>query len=167
MTYSFRNHLSLTKDIENFQRVVHSSRFGGNLDDPEAGLDALMQAMTCINEVGWRNNSRRIIVLITDSTYHSAGDGKMVGAYKPNDMKCHLKNNKYDKHASLLYDYPSVSQINTVASEGNFKIIFAAVANVTKEYSALADHILNAKYAQLNSDNIVPIIKGAYEVSNA
>lgn len=127
-----------------------------------------MQAMICEKELDWRNNSRRIIVLCTDSTYHSAGDGKMLGIIKPNDMKCHLKDNLYSMATKL--DYPSVSQINKIATEGNFIIIFAAKLSLHKDvnidYTYLSKEILGAKYAELKAkSNIVGMIKNAYLVS--
>lgn len=122
-----------------------------------------MQAMTCNEEIGWRTDARKIIVLCTDSTYHSAGDGKMVGALKPNDMKCHLENNKYTMELEL--DYPSVGQINKVAKERNFRIIFAATANVSREYTALSSQILGSRFALLKDKfHVISIIKEAYDV---
>ncbi|CAG9784618.1 unnamed protein product [Diatraea saccharalis] len=163
--YSFQNHLSLTKNINEFKKVIEKSTSGSNYDLPEAGLDGLMQVMACEKELGWRSEARRIIILCTDAPYHSAGDGKMVGAGKPNDMQCHLNESNYYNH-SLLQDYPSVSQLYKMASNGNFKIIFAALSNVKKEYEKLAKHILGSSYAELKKQsNIVQIIKTAYQES--
>ncbi|KAL0848938.1 hypothetical protein ABMA28_013332 [Loxostege sticticalis] len=160
--YSFRNHLSLTSDMSIFKDAIREVKTGGNYDDPEAGLDALMQVMACDKELGWRPDARRIIVLFTDATYHSAGDGKMVGAEMPNDMDCHLNSSKFYDH-SLILDYPSVSQINKMATDGNFIIIFAALHNVEEEYVALASQITGAKYTKLKAEsNILDIIKSAY-----
>lgn len=140
--------------------------FGANYDDPEAGLDGLMQAMVC-QELNWRNNSRRIIVLCTDSTYHSVGDGKIVGAIKPNDMKCHLENDTYNETYALTYDYPSISQIDKVAREGQFIIVFATKDKVSTEYGHLAKNIFGSKHAVIdNEKDAVRIIKEAYLVIN-
>jgi integrin beta 1 len=147
-----------------FQTKLQEDPSGSNYDDPEGGLDGLMQVMACEKELGWRSEARRIIIMCTDATYHSAGDGKMVGAEKPNDMKCYLNNNTYDH--SLIQDYPSVSQLNQMATSGKFRIIFAAPRSVKYEYEALATQILSARYAELKKDsNIVEIIEKAYLVS--
>ncbi|CAG5056527.1 unnamed protein product [Parnassius apollo] len=159
--YSFENHLSLTKNMTLFKNVLTGNLTGSNYDNPEAGLDALMQAMVCQKQIGWRESARRIIVLTTDSTYHSAGDGKFVGAVKPNDMKCHLEDNKYTM--SLVLDYPSVSQVNKVATENNFKIIFAAIHDVKIIYEGLAKKIRGAKYVELKeASNLITMIKNEY-----
>ncbi|CAH0404642.1 unnamed protein product [Chilo suppressalis] len=160
--YSFKNRLSLTKDIKAFTEAIANETEGSNYDLPEAGLDGLMQVMACEKELGWRSEARRIIVLATDAPYHSAGDGKMVGAGNPNDMICHLNATNYYSH-SLLQDYPSISQLNKMASDGKFRIIFAALSMVKKEYELLAKHILGSKYAELKTkSNIIDIIKNAY-----
>lgn len=49
-----------------------------NLDSPEGGLDAIMQAIVCTDKVGWRNRSRRLIVFSTDNTYYVAGSGRVI-----------------------------------------------------------------------------------------
>ncbi|KAF9416979.1 hypothetical protein HW555_005807 [Spodoptera exigua] len=93
-SHAFRNHISLTDNMKLFISTIENIKFGSNFDDREAGLDGLMQAMTCREEIQWREHARRIIIMSTDAPYHSAGDGKIVGAIKPHDMQCHLKNNK-------------------------------------------------------------------------
>ena len=57
----------------------------GNVDEPEGGLDGLMQAMVCWDRVGWRKKARKIILLATDRDYHFAMDGKLVGILDRND----------------------------------------------------------------------------------
>ncbi|CAK1549665.1 unnamed protein product [Leptosia nina] len=158
-SFSFKNHLSLTNNVTLFNKSIGSPD-GSNYDEPEAALDALMQVMVCKDEIGWRKNARRIIVLSTDATYHSAGDGKFVGAIKPNDMKCHLEDNIYSM--ALTYDYPSVGQIVKVATENNFKIIFAVDVRVKRAYEALEKKIVGAKYVPLNGNNMVNMIKNEY-----
>ncbi|XP_046961775.1 integrin beta pat-3-like [Vanessa cardui] len=160
-SYSFKNHLSLTDNMNEFAEALKEKPNGSNYDDPEASLDGLMQAMVCKKEVGWRDNARRIIVLSTDSTYHSAGDGKFVGAASPHDMKCYVVNNTYQMELEL--DYPSVSQINKVAAENNIMIIFSADKKVEPHYKALEKKVLGSKYVPLKADStLVNVIKTEY-----
>jgi len=35
----------------------------------------LLQAVVCGEVVGWRENARRLILILTDRGYHIAGDG--------------------------------------------------------------------------------------------
>lgn len=57
--------------------MVRNAKISRNLDEPEGTLDALMQAITCKDEIGWRNESRKLIVVATDGLFHIAGDGKV------------------------------------------------------------------------------------------
>jgi protocadherin alpha len=97
---------------------VRAAPISGNIDNPEGGLDALMQVrleegggrpgqvMVCGERVGWREEARRVIIYTTDQvpsvsgqsdqsddsaqSFHSAGDGKLGGLTSPNDGLCHL-----------------------------------------------------------------------------
>ncbi|KAI8427544.1 hypothetical protein MSG28_002059 [Choristoneura fumiferana] len=160
--YAFQNHLALTNDMAKFSSVILDNESGSNLDDPEAGLDALMQAMVCKERLAWRDGARKIIVLCTDSTYHSAGDGKIVGAAKLNDMQCHLDDNDV-YNLALEQDYPTVNQINKIALQENTVIIFNTLNRVQRDYTALADRIHGARYVELkNESNIVETITQEY-----
>lgn len=41
------------------------------------GFDAIMQAVVCRNNIGWRDQARRLLVFSTDAGFHYAGDGKV------------------------------------------------------------------------------------------
>lgn len=47
------------------------------MDAPEGGFDAIMQAIACRQQVGWREQARRLLVFSTDAGFHYAGDGKV------------------------------------------------------------------------------------------
>ncbi|ERL86541.1 hypothetical protein D910_03947, partial [Dendroctonus ponderosae] len=158
--YNFRNQLSLVQNATLFTEKVQKTLISGNLDTPEGGLDAIMQAMVCKTEIGWRANARHLLVMSTDAVSHIAGDGKLGGVIEPNDATCHLEDNTYTK--GLQYDYPSISQINYVARENNINIIFAIVLENLKSKDHLKNHyqemskiIENSKTGTLdkNSDN--------------
>ncbi|KAF2352631.1 Integrin beta subunit VWA domain [Trinorchestia longiramus] len=74
--YSYRNNLPLDSDDRKFTEYVRNTPISGNVDAPEGGLDALMQAIVCWKEVGWRRQARRLLILSTDATFHHAGDGR-------------------------------------------------------------------------------------------
>ncbi|KAI5109591.1 integrin beta-7 [Silurus meridionalis] len=87
--FTFHNVLPLTSDANEFKREVSKQKISGNLDSPEAGLDAIMQAAVCKN-INWRDVTR-ILVYTSDDTFHMAGDGRLAGIFTPHDGKCHLK----------------------------------------------------------------------------
>ncbi|KAK7082573.1 Integrin beta-1 [Halocaridina rubra] len=145
------------------QEKVNSANISGNLDAPEGGFDALMQAMVCKDAIGWRDQSRRIIVFSTDDKFHYAGDGKLAGVVTPNDEKCHLnENGEYDAYDK--YDYPSIAQINKVSKEQNINIIFAVSAfeNLYRELSKLIE---TSSYGLMNADssNVVELVVDQYK----
>lgn len=45
--FSYKNVLSLTKDGNEFNRLVSQQQISGNLDSPEGGFDAIMQVAVC------------------------------------------------------------------------------------------------------------------------
>lgn len=45
------------------------------------GFDAIMQAVVCRNNIGWRDQARRLLVFSTDAGFHYAGDGKVCSIY--------------------------------------------------------------------------------------
>ncbi|KAH9643891.1 hypothetical protein HF086_012766 [Spodoptera exigua] len=108
--YGYQNQMSLSTDTDFFEKAVANADVSGNLDAPEGGFDAIMQAVVCKQQIGWRDQARRLLVFSTDAGFHYAGDGKLGGIVQPNDGECHMKDNTYTH--STLQDYPSISQIN-------------------------------------------------------
>ena len=39
-------------------------------DEPEGGFEALVQAIVCKDQIGWREKARHIILFITDNYSH-------------------------------------------------------------------------------------------------
>ena len=56
---------------------MSEAKVSGNLDAPEGGFDAIMQAIVCKEKIRWRSNARRLLVFSTDAGFHYAGDGKV------------------------------------------------------------------------------------------
>ena len=108
----------------------------------------ILKVMVCGDRIGWRENSRKIIIVSTDRDYHFAMDGKLAGIFRPNDGECHLNNtgsgSGFYTEAEVL-DYPSVSHINSVAQLNNFIIIFAVTEQYQEAYSALSERITGSK----------------------
>lgn len=45
--YGFLNHMPLSTTTSDFVKLVRSAQVSGNLDAPEGGFDAIMQAIVC------------------------------------------------------------------------------------------------------------------------
>lgn len=128
-TFGYKHVLPLTSSTDNFNEIIAKQRVSLNLDLPECGFDAIMQAAVCgvrftqlpnqvfwfspmslwnqrtnwavglvpwQDKIGWRNDSMRLLVFVSDADSHFGMDSKMAGIVIPNDGQCHLDgNNEY------------------------------------------------------------------------
>ncbi|XP_069471951.1 integrin beta-2 [Ambystoma mexicanum] len=160
--FAYKHVLSLTGDGTKFQEEVGKQNISGNLDAPEGGLDAMMQAAVCGNKIGWRNNTR-LLVYATDDGFHFAGDGKLAAILTPNDGRCHLEDNLYKM--SNEFDYPSVGQLAQKLADNNIQPIFAVTSKMVSTYQMLSNMIPKSAVGELSDDssNVVGLIKEAYQ----
>nr|CAB3257355.1 integrin beta-1 [Phallusia mammillata] len=162
-TYSFHNDLPLTPEIEAFVNKVKDVTHSSNLDNPEGGLDAMMQAIVCQDQINWRKDATHLLVYSTDAGFHYAGDGKLGGIVLPNDGYCYLDNRGHYTKANEM-DYPSIGHLVKKISKHNIQPIFAVTENVIQTYSNLQKMIPKSVVGQLTSDssNIIDLIQDAY-----
>ncbi|XP_042144884.1 integrin beta-PS-like [Ixodes scapularis] len=163
--YGFKNHMPLNSKTASFKEQVNEAQVSGNLDAPEGGFDAIMQAVVCHQDIGWREKARRLLLFSTDSGFHYAGDGKLGGIVKPNDGSCHLENGEYTQ--SVHQDYPSLSQINAKIQEHKVNIIFAVTADQIGIYEKLGNQLEGCSSGRLENDssNVVQLVREQYDVS--
>ncbi|GAB6025583.1 hypothetical protein CHUAL_011311 [Chamberlinius hualienensis] len=161
--YGFINHMPLSTDVNKFVTEVTKSQISGNLDTPEGGFDAIMQAIVCNKEIGWRNVSRKILLVATDAGFHFAGDGKLGGIVTPNDEKCHLDSKGLYTESTNM-DYPSISQIKVNAIKNHVHIIFAVTTETLHIYDELQKLIEGSYAGKLakDSSNIVELVREQY-----
>ncbi|XP_006883950.1 PREDICTED: integrin beta-7 [Elephantulus edwardii] len=160
--FSFHHVLSLTTEANIFEREVGLQNVSGNLDSPEGGFDAILQAAVCQEQIGWRNVSR-LLVFTSDDTFHTAGDGKLGGIFKPSDGRCHLDSNGLYSR-SPEFDYPSVGQVAQALSAANIQPIFAVTSTTLPVYKELSKLIPKSTVGELseNSSNVLQLIMDAY-----
>lgn len=99
--------MTLGTNSSEFVEKVNETLISGNLDAPEGGFDAIMQAIVCTKVIGWREKARKLLVYSSDDGFHYAGDGKLGGIVKPNDGSCHLDRDEVYTESSNQ-DYPSI-----------------------------------------------------------
>ncbi|CAH0603376.1 unnamed protein product [Chrysodeixis includens] len=169
-TYSFRHHLKLSDDFMSFKNMVSDLPLGENRDVQEGGLDALAQVMACQHVVGWRNESRKIIIFLTDGPYHAAGDGKSAGLFQPYDGRCYTQNDSYTMEQVM--DYPSVGVIDELARKRDIIVMFFVENGVALIYNELSKVISGSKLSiykknkvnnPMESSPIVENLKHIYE----
>uniref|UniRef100_A0A182N8S2 Integrin beta n=1 Tax=Anopheles dirus TaxID=7168 RepID=A0A182N8S2_9DIPT len=163
-TYGFRHRLKITRDIDRFIAQVKESNVTGNVDNLEAGLDALMQVLVCERQIGWGSNTRKIVIVATDGWLHMAGDGLLAGIVEENDKRCHLDDDGNFVDA-LKYDYPSLEQIWRVLLRSKTAVIFA-VTEAQQDYyrrlSKLMPEFTSVGRLQDDSSNIIQLVDDGY-----
>lgn len=112
-SFDFKHKMNFTSNITEFIEQVKllKNQTTINIDEPEGGLDALMQTILCQEEMGWNGDSRKVVLIATDAGLHLAGEGKLIGAVKRNTAQCQL-DSEGNYFSSLEYDYPSLEEIN-------------------------------------------------------
>ncbi|XP_026737981.1 integrin beta pat-3-like [Trichoplusia ni] len=151
-SYSFRHHLKLSDDFKSFRELVSHLPLGQNRDIQEGGFDALAQVMACKDIIGWRNESRKIILFLTDGPYHAAGDGKSAGLFQPYDGRCYTENNSYTKEQVM--DYPSVGIIDQLVRERDIIVMFFIEKEFELLYSELSKVISGSKLSIYNKNKV-------------
>ncbi|MBN3306217.1 ITB6 protein, partial [Amia calva] len=163
-TFGYKHVLPLTSSAEKFNEIIAKQQISANIDIPECGFDALMQAAVCGDKIGWRNNSMHLVVFVSDADSHFGMDSKMAGIVIPNDGECHLDtNNEYSK--STVLEYPTLGQLIDKLVENNILLIFAVTKNQKTNYEHYANLIPGATVGVLqeNSGNILELIMTAYK----
>ncbi|XP_053554327.1 integrin beta-6 [Bombina bombina] len=163
-TFGYKHVLSLTDNAENFNQIVKTQRISANIDTPEGGFDAIMQAAVCKEKIGWRNGSLHLLVFVSDADSHYGMDSKVAGIVIPNDGQCHLdSNNEYSM--STVLEYPTVGQLIEKLVENNILLLFAVTKKQVPLYENYAKLIPGATVGLLegNSGNILQLIINAYK----
>ena len=118
LAYAFHHMMNLTQDSTEFgEKVLKlTENLQKNIDIPEAGLDAIGQAMLCPEIIGWKEDRKKIIIVMTDAEMHFALDGILGGITDKFPMEnCLLDNGGYDSKQND-YDYPSFGQVILIST---------------------------------------------------
>uniref|UniRef100_A0AAQ6AP85 Integrin beta n=1 Tax=Amphiprion ocellaris TaxID=80972 RepID=A0AAQ6AP85_AMPOC len=160
--FSFKNVIKLTKDLNFFNSELQKERISGNLDAPEGGFDAILQAAVCTDQIGWRQHSTHLLVFSTESAFHYESDGANVlsGILPRNDEKCHLdENDSYTE--DINQDYPSIPTLIRLLGKHNIIPIFAVTNHSYTYYMKLEEYFPIAEVGLLQEDssNILQVME--------
>ncbi|XP_029015387.1 integrin beta-3-like [Betta splendens] len=161
--FGFKNVLSLTDMVSRFTEEVGKQRISRNRDAPEGGFDAIMQAVVCKDQIGWRPDASHLLVFTTDATTHTALDARLAGIVQPNDGQCYLdSDNLYNR--STIMDYPSLGILSEKISENNINLVFAVTSYVVPLYKEYSQLIPGTTVGTLSGDsgNVIQLIEDAY-----
>lgn len=163
-TYGYHHVLPLTNEVNKFNEEVQKQEVSPNRDAPEGGMDAILQATVCKEQIGWRREASHLLVFTTDDHSHFALDGRLAGIVQPSDGLCHLdSNNVYVMTDSM--DYPSIALVSEKLSENNINLIFAVTKEFKEIYTNYTDLIPGTTVEVLtaNSNNIIQLIVSSYK----
>ncbi|XP_069550872.1 integrin beta-8 [Brachyistius frenatus] len=162
--HGFHHVLSMTGNTSEFTRVIKRQRISGNMDTPEGGLDAMLQAAVCQRAIGWRPDAKRLLLLMTDQPSHLALDSRLAGIVVPHDGLCHLENNVYT--GSTMMDHPSLGQLFDKLLENHIYSIFAVEKQQFLWYKELV-HLLPGSYlgrlGLFQAPNLIELVVDAYK----
>ncbi|XP_072468235.1 integrin beta-6 isoform X2 [Notamacropus eugenii] len=163
-TFGFKHILPLTSDAEKFNEIVKNQKISANIDTPEGGFDAIMQAAVCKEQIGWRNDSLHLLVFVSDADSHFGMDSKLAGIVIPNDGVCHL-DSKNEYSMSTVLEYPTIGQLIEKLVQNNVLLIFAVTKEQVHLYENYAKLIPGATVGLLQKDsgNILQLIIAAYK----
>ncbi|PAA84926.1 hypothetical protein BOX15_Mlig008227g1, partial [Macrostomum lignano] len=172
-TFSYIHAMDLSQNVAELKEVTAAKTISANLDAPEGSLDALLQAVICRSQIGWRSNSRKVVLLAIDGGFHMAGDGRFGGIIEPfPESQCHLETgrNKLNVTGSLEYvnatrfDYPSIGQVAKVLSDAKVSVIFALKSDSYTPLYMQLKHALPVvtEVDLVTNDNVLELIKKNY-----
>ncbi|CAI5690448.1 integrin beta-8 isoform X1 [Oreochromis niloticus] len=162
--HGFHHVLSMTSNMSEFTRVIKRQRISGNMDTPEGGLDAMLQAAVCQRAVGWRPEAKRLLLLMTDQPSHLALDSRLAGIVVPHDGLCHLEDNVYK--GSTRMDHPSLGQLSDKLLENHIYSIFAVEKQQYQWYEELMRLLPGSYLGKLGlfqAPNLIDLVVDAYK----
>ncbi|XP_068189916.1 integrin beta-8 [Antennarius striatus] len=162
--HGFHHVLTMTGNMSEFTRVIKRQRISGNMDTPEGGLDAMLQAAVCQRAVGWRKEAKRLLLLMTDQPSHLALDSRLAGIVVPHDGGCHLENNVYTE--STRMDHPSVGQLSDKLLENHIYSIFAVEKQQYQWYEELVRLLPGSYLGKLGlfqAPNLIELVVDTYK----
>jgi protocadherin alpha len=123
----------------------------------------------CIKAINWTQTAWHLVVVATDASFHSAGEGRLAGIFTPNDGLCHLDSNGAGGRYTYAteQDYPSVSQIRKVLHDNRISPIFAVTSDWKYLYKNLTQALIPVTsfvgILANDSSNIPSLIISGYE----
>nr|XP_032824821.1 integrin beta-6-like [Petromyzon marinus] len=89
--------------VPEFILRVQGQRISANLDGPEGGLDAILQAAVCKEQLGWRPGALHVLLVASDADLHLPLDARLAGVVRPHDGRCHLSGRSvYTRAADMV-----------------------------------------------------------------
>ncbi len=129
--YVYQTNLALSSDNAAVIASVNALSTQNGLDVKEAQLEALMQVALRPGEIGFRADTKRIVMLSTDSAFHQAGDHSAPA----NNGDAILDGNGVGE------DYPSIAQAAAALVATGIFPVFSVTADQKALYQTLVNDL--------------------------
>jgi Ca2+-binding RTX toxin-like protein len=144
--YVYQTNLTMTTEPSIFSMALSSLALGSGYDWPEAQLESLFQVAKHSNDIGFRENAVKTVVLMTDADYHKAGNNADLGANNEDGVID-------GSPAGTGEDYPSVEALSKALSDSGIVPIFAVTNDVVGIYTDLVTQLGTGSVVTLSSDS--------------
>ncbi|KAM9494586.1 integrin beta-8 isoform 2-T2 [Clarias gariepinus] len=158
--HGFIHVLPITNNMTEFKHVIQQQRISGNMDTPEGGFDAMLQAAVCQKDIGWRPEAKHLLLFMTDEPSHLALDSKLAGIVVPHDGRCHLEDGTYSQSAHM--EHPTIGQLAEKLLHNNIYSVFA-VKHVQYEWYEDLVAFLPGTYLGILPGNLTNLVVDAYK----
>ncbi|EZG43768.1 integrin beta chain [Gregarina niphandrodes] len=142
--YCYREETSLESDVTKLSATYEALDGNYGADEPEASLEALIDAMVS-RTLGWRSESSKVLILNTDATPHDPNDYIIYnGVYDPSwpiaspvppPQYMPVYPNDPDNYSSDIlckeYEYPDYAQAANVTQTYGAKVLFILPSDVS------------------------------------
>lgn len=142
--YVYQTHLSVSSDNAAVIASINAMTTRSGADVQEAQLEALMQVAVRQDEIGYRPDTMRIVMLSTDSAFHQAGD---FGGVPANNGDAILDGN------GLGEDYPSILQAASALVATHVFPVFSVTASEKALYETLVSDLGTGAVVVLSSNS--------------
>ncbi|TSO47165.1 Integrin beta-8 [Bagarius yarrelli] len=153
--HGFINVLPITNNMTKFKHVIQQQRISGNMDTPEGGFDAMLQAAVCQKDIGWRPEAKHLLLVMTDQPSHLALDSKLAGIVVPHDGHCHLNDG----------EHPTIGQLAEKLLKNSIYSIFAVNQMQYKWYEDLVALVPGSYLGKLlpKASDLTNLVVDAYK----
>lgn len=157
--YEYQTELQLTADSAAFITALDGLTVLSGNDGPESQLSALLQVALRTDEVGWRPEAIKVVVLTTDADFHEAGDFAGVPANNGDTVLDGPGNDGTGE------DYPSMEQVMSALQAAGIIPIFAVTEFASDAYETLVSDFGFGAVVSLstNSADIIGVFEDAIE----
>lgn len=139
--YTYKHHQSLTEDFSAVLKALRGIDIYENYDEPEAQLEAMLEAAGRAGSIGFQPGAARFLVVVTDAAYHEAGD------YPAGPEDGRADGNPTNE------DYPSVAQVRRALERADLTPLFLVTADAAGYYRNLVAQLGRGSVSVISSNS--------------